>query len=292
MVWVVEVRNLQLRTDGSTMSTERSHTERRYNEQEIADIFRKASSAQKKSEHGSETEGLTLAEIEQIGIEAGLSPELIASAAASLDKSVVKPETVTCLGIPISVGRTVTLASELTDNQWRRLVSDLHDTFGITGRTSENGMMRIWEGENMEVVVEPAGTGHRIRIKRLHENLRNGLYGGSIFIAMGLFFLMIVAAKGDFFTFKSIAVSMFALAGSGALGVSAFQLDQWRKDQENRLDGIVSRISNQPGNLSADEKAIQQTRESGERLDLDEAPTGERIGSENMQTDISRRQRI
>ena len=62
--------------------------ERRYNEQEIAGIFKQAAEAQETAQrHLSHTEGLTLAELQEIGKEAGITPEFIARSAAAVDRT-------------------------------------------------------------------------------------------------------------------------------------------------------------------------------------------------------------
>src|SRR4051794_40505284 len=60
--------------------------DRRYNDDEIAEIFQKASeSPQGTSLQRSGEEGLTLAELQEIGREAGISPEAVDRAARSLE---------------------------------------------------------------------------------------------------------------------------------------------------------------------------------------------------------------
>src|SRR5690348_13925499 len=63
-------------------------TDRRFNDDEVAAIFARATDAQHTGQRQSSSgEGLTLAELQEIGREVGIAPELITQAATSLEKS-------------------------------------------------------------------------------------------------------------------------------------------------------------------------------------------------------------
>lgn len=80
-------------------------SERQYNDEEVAAIFERAS----EMEHTAlpvpgERKGLTLAAIQDIGREVGISPESISLAARSLDHA-GRPAMQRFMGLPIGVGR-------------------------------------------------------------------------------------------------------------------------------------------------------------------------------------------
>lgn len=83
-------------------------------------------------------EGLTLADLQDIGREVGISPEAVAQAAQSLE---LRRQAVTrsFLGLPIGVERTVTLNRWLTDARWDQLVVQLRETFRARGTVSPMG---------------------------------------------------------------------------------------------------------------------------------------------------------
>jgi hypothetical protein len=61
--------------------------ERRYTDDEVAEIFASASEREQAARGQlPSAEGLTLAELQKIGGEAGLAPDLVAQAARSLDE--------------------------------------------------------------------------------------------------------------------------------------------------------------------------------------------------------------
>src|SRR5215210_5297426 len=119
--------------------------ERRYGEEEVAQIFEAAASA-----HGSEGRalssagGLSLGELQAIGGEVGIAPERIADAAAALDLRRGAAPRGTHLGMPVSVGRTVDLPRAPTDHEWELLVAELRETFGAHGKDRSSGGLRAW----------------------------------------------------------------------------------------------------------------------------------------------------
>ena len=114
--------------------------ERQYNEDEVAAIFKQATADQKSAQPQLPPGGgLLLAELEEIGKEAGITPEYIARAAASLDRIGPIPSPAKAFGVPISVARTVELPGPLSDQAWHRLVADLRETFQATGEVRQEG---------------------------------------------------------------------------------------------------------------------------------------------------------
>ncbi len=89
-------------------------TERRYSEEEVAAVFERATEAQQTARRQLPPgEGLTLADLQEIGREVGIPPELVAQAARSMDQG-RRPASRTFLGLPIGVGRTIDLDRRLS----------------------------------------------------------------------------------------------------------------------------------------------------------------------------------
>src|SRR5438034_3446482 len=108
-------------------------TERQYSDDEVAAIFERASKTEPIGlAVPAEGKGFTLAALQDIGREVGLSPESIALAARSLDQA-GRPAAQRFLGLPIGVGRTVEFDRPLADADWERLVADLRTTFAARG---------------------------------------------------------------------------------------------------------------------------------------------------------------
>src|SRR5204862_8205725 len=130
--------------------------------------------------HLARADGLTLADLQAIGGEVGISPDAVAHAAQALE---VRQGAVTrtLLGLPIGVERQVTLRRRLTDEEWERLVVQLRDVFKARGRTKSEGSLRQWTKGNLYALLEPTPTGDRLRLGSLNggasASLRRGLVG-------------------------------------------------------------------------------------------------------------------
>ena len=108
-------------------------SDRRFNDDEVAAIFAKATDEQQSSQRQlPSSEGLTLAQLQAIGREAGISPERVAQAAFELDHA-GNSTSLRFLGLPLGVGRTVELGRRLSEEEWEQLVVDLRETFDARG---------------------------------------------------------------------------------------------------------------------------------------------------------------
>ena len=246
--------------------------ERRYSEQEIAAIFEQAAEAQKAAQGQlSRGEGLTVAELQQIGKEAGLTPEFIAQAADKLDRKplmVAASPSSRYLGLPISISRTIDLPGPLSDEAWERLVADLRETFQAAGKVEQDGSLRHWWNGNLHAFVEPSASGYRLRMHMLNEYWRGVLTGSMVFLAMGIMFILTLAASGDFMVVwdKTIFMSIFAMAGLGGLGLSAYRLPRWVREREQQMEAVAARAVELTGEVSA---PISHEPVTSGQLDLD-----------------------
>lgn len=222
-------------------------TERRYNEKEIAAIFKQAAEDFEIAQQNvASPEGLTLSEIEGIAKEVGISPDFISRAAAKVDARQNPSREKKLVGLPIEVKRVTTLPGEFGDSDWDRLVVDLHDTFGVIGSTKDDGRVRTWTSETMHVRVEPAGSDYRLRIEKTNSIAAISMVMGGIFVFMSLMFMAILMTKGRFMTQMDDTLIGFILAaiGIGAGGFSARRLPGWHKTESKRIDDIIARALN------------------------------------------------
>lgn len=219
-------------------------TEKKYNEKEIAAIFKQAAEDFEVAQQNvSSGEGLTLSEIEEIAKEVGITPEFISRAAAKVDARHSPSGEKKLVGLPIEVKRVVTVPGGFGDSDWDRLVVDLHDTFGVIGSTKEDGRVRTWTSENMHVRLEPAGSDYRLRIEKTNSIAAISMVMGGIFVFMSLMFMAILMTKGRFMTQMDDTLIGFILAaiGLGAGGFSARRLPGWHKTESERMDDIIAR---------------------------------------------------
>lgn len=117
-------------------------SDRRYNEKEVAEIFRSASEGLPAPQQPISREpGLTLTDLQSIGRDVGIAPDAVAQAAGALDVRRGSAQR-KFLGLPIGVSRTVDLHRRLTDEEWERLVVQLREVFDAYGKIRVEGSSR------------------------------------------------------------------------------------------------------------------------------------------------------
>lgn len=229
-------------------------TERRYDDDEVAEIFQKAAEGpQALARHAGGDAGMTLAELQEIGREAGLSPEAVESAARSLE---LRPQAGVrrYLAMPIGVERTVELHRKLTEAEWERLVVQLRETFNARGVVSANGSFRQWTNGNLQALLEPTANGHRLRMSTVR--------GGSIFsmnigigmIGMGTLMAIVGGIAGHLGEMW-MGAAMLSAMGATAVAVGGLRLPSWARRRARQMESITSQLALETGAESPDGKA-------------------------------------
>jgi len=218
-------------------------TERRYSEEEVAQIFERATEAQ----HGGvrrlpSAQGMTLEALQEIGREVGIAPELILQAARSLDLA-GQPSTRRFLGLPIGVRRSVELRRRLTEAECERLVVDLRETFDARGVLRHDGAFRQWTNGNLQVLLEPTESGQRLRLRTIKGDARAMMTGGLGMI--GISAVSVVAALMGGVSGAGEVSSLLSLAGIGAgmFGLGAIRLPGWARRRQRQMEAIAERVA-------------------------------------------------
>lgn len=216
-------------------------TERRYREDEVAAIFADAAESQELAPRpaGAGT-GMTLPELQEIGREVGISAEAIARAAGQLDRPAQQASR-QFLGLPIGVGRTVELGRYLSDAEWDRLVVDLRETFDARGRVSGHGSLRQWTNGNLQALLEPGASGHRLRLRTLNGNARGFLLGGVGTLGVGAVTYLAAMLGGG--TIGGLdMVGSFGIIGAGLMAMGAVRLPSWAKTRQRQMEDVIARL--------------------------------------------------
>jgi len=229
-------------------------SERRFNEAEVAAIFERATEAQQPGLRGSSSsaDGMTLAQLQEIGRDVGIPAESIALAAQSIGQ--VQPSTSrTVLGLPLGVARTVNLDRRLSDEEWERLVVDLRETFEARGTVRTEGSLRQWTNGNLQALLEPTQTGHRIRLRTIKGDALGMIVGG---IGMaGAATTMLIAgavsgALGD--RGMLMAMTFLGITGVGMFASSAIRLPAWAKTRRRQMEEIAARLAASTSSLASE----------------------------------------
>ncbi len=219
-------------------------TERRYTEQEITDIFQRATETPPQGVRAAASaHGLTLGELEEIGREVGIPAGAIARAA----HAVALPEASTTrrfLGLPIGVSHAVPLGRRLSDEEWDRLVVDLREAFGARGRVQRDGSLRQWTNGNLQALVEPTPSGDRLRLRTVKGDavgmLSLGLASMGVSVA-ALVGAAMQGAPGD--TGMVVALVSLGLAGAAAFASRALLLPRWARTRRQQMEDVAARAA-------------------------------------------------
>lgn len=218
-------------------------TRRRYDDDEVAEIFARATEGRevRPAEAGTARHGLTVEELQEIGSEVGIEPARIAEAAKSLERRSEAPAPRTFLGAPRSVARTAPLPRALTDQEWERLVAELRSTFGAVGKVTTHGSLRTWNNGNLQAHVEPDGRGGwRLRMQTLKGDASLFSGTGGVFALVGLFLLARGLTGDD--SGGWIVGLVFLLVGLGQLGYARVSLPGWAAERASQMEAIADRL--------------------------------------------------
>ena len=191
---------------------------------------------------------MTLAELQDIGREAGLSPDAVASAARSLE---IRPQAGVrrYLAMPIGVERTVELHRKLTEAEWERLVVQLREVFNARGVVSSNGSFRQWTNGNLQALLEPTANGHRLRMSTVRASSIFSLNVGVGVIGTGAI-MAIASAVGGHLGDTWTGAAMISSLGLGSIAVSGLWLPSWARRRARQMESITSRLARETGTES------------------------------------------
>lgn len=218
--------------------------QRRYNEAEITAIFERATRAlQAGPGETSPAEGMTLAELQEIGREIGISPGSIALAAQVVGQATL-PASRTFLGFPIGVERTIELDRQLSEEEWERFVVDLRETFGARGSMKGQGALRQWTNGNLQALLEPTPTGHRIRLRTIKGEAVSMLGGGLGMLGLSAAGLVAATVQGALVDVGMLAaIGSLGVAGAGLLATSALRLPRWARTRHHQMEEVAARVA-------------------------------------------------
>jgi len=217
--------------------------ERRYSEEEVAAIFERAAQSQQSlPRQRAPNEGMTLAQLQEIGREVGIPAELVAQAAGALTVAEGRATERKLLGLPVGVGRTVELPRRITDDEWERLVVDLRETFDARGRVREEGSLRSWNNGNLQALIEPTATGHRLRLRTLNGQARSFMGTGAALLVGGWVTILIrvlgEGAQPGLLTKMGLLLSV----GVGMFAFGALRLPSWARLRRQQMEDVAGRL--------------------------------------------------
>jgi hypothetical protein len=199
---------------------------------------------------------MTLAQLQEIGKEVGIAPEMVAHAASAIDR-VGSPTSRSFLGLPIGVGRTVDLGRKLTDEEWERLVVDLRETFDARGNVKREGSLRQWTNGNLQALLEPTATGHRVRLRTVKANALAWMTGGLVMVGVAAFTTLVAALGISNAGLPLQTSALITIIGAGMFGIGALQVTGWAKIRRQQMEDIAARLSSTAKSLPSQDPRIE-----------------------------------
>ncbi len=163
---------------------------RRYGEEEVGLILKRAAELQRQEPAGSgEGGGLTLAELEEIAAEAGIDPRHLQRAAQEVDSLAVPLHgegADRLIGAPLVLKFERSLPGELPEDRFESLLPNIQDAVEGYGQPSLLGRTLTWQSTSptsdrtLQVTASSRDGRTRIRIEERSSQLATQLFGGIV----------------------------------------------------------------------------------------------------------------
>lgn len=219
--------------------------ERRYTDEEVQQILALAAEAEEPAQSQLPPEkGMTLAEIQRIAAEAGISPSAVSASATVLDQPGTHAS-VSRFPLNAAVASTVPLARPLDDMEWTRLVAQLRDTFQAEGNVREVLGRREWRNGALRVAVQTVGDGAVLEMRTRKQSAQALVRAGLSFLATSGIIATATTVAGGGEQIVGAAVAL-AVGGVAMLGAGTLPVPIWlseRKRQFSAISEFVRRLS-------------------------------------------------
>jgi hypothetical protein len=223
---------------------------RRYSDDEVREIFARATEAQVgaggRSSLPATRDGLTLQQLQEIGAEAGIGAAEIAAAARRIALR-SQPDAPTVMGIVNGAAYTVRLARRLSDDEWEQFVVRLRETFRARGKSQAEGSLRSWQNGNLQVLLEPDGSGHRVRFltERRDAGVRIRFGFWTLTFAVPMTAIAFSGGTGDGmaalqFYGPLVAAAMF-ISATGLVGIK-----RWSRERQAQFEALGDELLSLP----------------------------------------------
>ena len=218
----------------------------RFTEDEARQVFARAAERQRAAEPAAE--GLSLAELQEVGQAAGLDPAHVAAAVAEVRGgagSVAPPATF--LGVDVEPRASRVLPGPVTDEVWEQMVARLRRTFGSKGTPTDVGRVREWTNgprSNLLVTVEPTDAGARVTMRTSKASAAaqyRVLFG--LFAAMAVLFSVLGVAMGDWAEAGyAVFVGAFVVAAVAIPLLGRQSQARWARRRRGQFDGLLDQF--------------------------------------------------
>ncbi len=206
------------------------HSERRLSDTEVSLVLQRAAEE-------SAQPGLTVAQVQEIARDVGLSPEAVSRALTESASGVLRPARLEhTLGVPVGVSKEVVLPGELTDEAWSVLVSTLRAAFNAHGKETRTGVVREWRNGKLRIAVEPTPQGHRLRMSTQKDRALTAPMIGSL---SAFVYAAALAAAATTKPFLMVLAAVPAVIGAGLAAWPFLTLPKWARTRATQFDEVA-----------------------------------------------------
>jgi len=219
-------------------------SDRRYDADETRAIFQQAAQLHPDAPEASaevDRDGLTLEELQRIGLEVGIAPTQIAAAASALDHRGVAGPVRRVFGLPASVSRVVPLPRSPTEREWEQMVAGFRTMFGAVGESMTVGGLRTWTNGSLHMALEPTTDGEQLRMSTVSDTGVALHVLGAVTGAMAVLMGGVVIAAGKPEKFAAI-VTLFGGLAVGAWVTNLLRLPRWARSTAAQMDATGARV--------------------------------------------------
>lgn len=226
-----------------------------YGEKEIGHILKRATELQHAEPAPPSMGGLTLGELEEIAIEAGIDPRHLRRAAMDLDTGSSEPRFWDrVVGERLQLEVETAIPGELPDSGFERVVSVIQRAAHDHGQPSLLGRTLTWRAETpsktrtIQVVVSVRGGETRIRIEERLNQFAGGLFGGTLGgigggIGMGFGIGIGLEVLGSALFAVAFPIGVFGLTFMGAREIYRAVVKSRRRKMAGLLDAISREVT-------------------------------------------------
>jgi hypothetical protein len=225
---------------------------RRFNEREVAAIIKRASELQQVETTSEPTDGMSLAELEQIAREAGLDPALVRRAASDLDTRVTDRQPSPLSGVPTELVLERTIDGEVPVEDYEAIVLEIQREIGGVGSASGLGRSLVWTmtahdhrrapTRTVQVTITPRNGRTTIRIEEPLRPLTGRLFGGVMGAGLGSGGIVMGIGMS---LFNSMPVALGLVGGvvGASYLVARTVLGRMVRSRGERLERLMSRLA-------------------------------------------------
>lgn len=245
--------------------------ERRFNEEEVALIIKRAAELQQTEQTENDPgNALSLTEVEQIAREAGIDPRLIRRAASGLEHPEHTNRPSPWFGVPTHLVFERVVDGEVSSEDFEALINEVRRSIGDNGMPSVLGKSLAWsssmrgrrraQGRQIDVSVVPRGGVTTIRVEEELRNLGGALVGGIVGGGGGGTSGAVIGGSIAAFHSAPIAVGLLACSLGSFFMLARTIFRSIAVKREKQLDELIGRLEDIAQSSISDRAVVEKPK--------------------------------